>query len=288
MKIFKFVPNSNDYSLILRFLGTTPASSNIINVLNSIIFQISRIFSIKSPKDLITEKPLIVDYLLEQFMQIKTVFPNRKLIIILDSIDQLNSIDYDLMWFIDKLPDNVKMIYSTLPDHGGILKSLRKYQIPIINYIEIKNLKIDLSLQIINDWLTKANRSLSDKQWECIRDLFQRASLYPLFISLIFGIISKWSSFDEPSSDFLECLDMDQTIVYLFRLHEMEHGKMLFSRALIYMSAFKNGISENEIEDILSLDDDVLYDIFEFHAPPIRKLPSALVRSLRINYSCIF
>lgn len=42
------------------------------------------------------------------------------------------------------------------------------------------------------------------------------------------------------------------------------------------MSSFKNGISESEIEDILSLDDDVLYDIFEFHAPPIRKLPIAL------------
>ena len=45
---------------------------------------------------------------------------------------------------------------------------------------------------------------------------------------------------------------------------------------MIYLSSFKNGISESEIEDILSIDDDVLYDIFEFHAPPIRRLPLAL------------
>ena len=51
---------------------------------------------------------------------------------------------------------------------------------------------------------------------------------------------------------------------------------MLFSRAVIYMSSFQNGISENEIEDVLSLDDDVLYDIFEFHAPPVRRLPISL------------
>jgi hypothetical protein len=57
---------------------------------------------------------------------------------------------------------------------------------------------------------------------------------------------------------------------------EKDHGKLLFSRAIIYMSSFANGISESEIESILSLDDDVLYDIFEFHAPPIRKLPVAL------------
>ena len=37
-----------------------------------------------------------------------------------------------------------------------------------------------------------------------------------------------------------------------------------------------NGISETEIESILSLDDEVPIDIFKFHAPPIRKLPVAL------------
>ena len=57
---------------------------------------------------------------------------------------------------------------------------------------------------------------------------------------------------------------------------EKIHGKMLFSRTIIYMSLFKNGICESELEDILCLDDDVLYDIFEFHAPPVRKLPIAL------------
>jgi hypothetical protein len=64
--------------------------------------------------------------------------------------------------------------------------------------------------------------------------------------------------------------------MYLFEALEMLHGKLLFVRSVIYMSVFKNGISESELEDILSLDDDVLYDIFEFHAPPIRKLPVAL------------
>ena len=64
--------------------------------------------------------------------------------------------------------------------------------------------------------------------------------------------------------------------MYLFKYYERMHGKILFSRVIIYMTMFKNGISENEIEDILSLDDDVLYDIFEFHAPPVRKLPIAL------------
>ncbi|RNA06167.1 NACHT and WD repeat domain-containing 2-like, partial [Brachionus plicatilis] len=100
--------------------------------------------------------------------------------------------------------------------------------------------------------------------------------LYPLYVKLIFDIVSKWTSFYEPDDEFKKCLNIDSSIRYLFLSLEQVHGSLLFSRTIIYMSLFKNGISENEIEDILSLDDDVLYDIFEFHAPPIRKLPIAL------------
>lgn len=49
----------------------------------------------------------------------------------------------------------------------------------------------------------------------------------------------------------------------------MFKGKILFSRCMFYMSTFKNGISESELEDILSIDDDVLYEIFEYHEPPV-------------------
>ena len=42
------------------------------------------------------------------------------------------------------------------------------------------------------------------------------------------------------------------------------------------MNIMENGISENELEDILSLDDDLLTQIFEFHSPPLRRFPIAL------------
>ena len=36
------------------------------------------------------------------------------------------------------------------------------------------------------------------------------------------------------------------------------------------------GISENELEDILSIDDNVLESIFVKHHPPVRRFPMAL------------
>ena len=93
--------------------------------------------------------------------------------------------------------------------------------------------------------------------------MFAKITLYPLYIKLIFDIIVTWPSNYEPDADFLKCKTIDKCIKYLFRSLEKSHGKLLFSRSIIYFSSFRNGVSENEIVDILSLDDEVLFDIFE-------------------------
>ena len=54
-------------------------------------------------------------------------------------------------------------------------------------------------------------------------------------------------------------------------------------RAFGYLSAAKNGLTELEMEDLLSLDDDVLNDVFEYHVPPIRRLPSILWARIRAD-----
>ena len=230
---------------------------------------------------------MLKDVLKDQFELIKKYFPNKKLVIILDSIDQLNTSDYTLNWLIDTFPNNIRMIYSVLPNHGDILKNFKEKvkNMSEDNFIEIKKLDIDLSVVIVQDWLQKANRKLSVKQWDMLKLLFDSSVLYPLYIRLVYDIVLKWPSFYEPDKNFLTCKNIDLTIKYLFNLLEIEHGKLLFSRAIIYMSSFRNGISESEIEDILSLDDDVLYDVFEFHSPPIRKLPLALWTRIKHDLS---
>lgn len=56
-------------------------------------------------------------------------------------------------------------------------------------------------------------------------------------------------------------------------------GKILVSHALGYISASKSGLKEPELEDLLSLDDIVFNDVYQFWTPPIRKmLPSLWFR----------
>ncbi len=214
--------------------------------------------------------------LLDLLLLLKEAHPSKKVVIILDSVDQLSPSDYSLDWVHSELPSNTKIIFSTLPDHGNILSLFKQIIDNTSQLIEITALDKQLSKTILFDFLKKEKRALNEKQWKVIDTMFDKASLFPLYITLVFDIVIKWTSSYEPTKKFTECINIDKCIQYLFLYFEKVHGKVLFARTIIYMSAFKNGISENEIEDILSLDDDVLYDVFEFHAPPIRKIPLAL------------
>ena len=51
----------------------------------------------------------------------------------------------------------------------------------------------------------------------------------------------------------------------------------------------QSGISDNELEDILSLDDNVLNSIYEDQIPEVRRVPAILVMKIKVSRSiCVF
>ena len=71
------------------------------------------------------------------------------------------------------------------------------------------------------------------------------------------------------------------SVFQLFERVENKHGWLLVSHALSYITASKNGVSEPEIEDFISLDDKVLDDIYQYHLPPTRRIPPLLWTRVR-------
>ncbi len=260
-KILKIVPDPENYSIILRFLGTTTGSCNMTRVYNSIIYQISRIYKLRQPK-LMSKLSELKECLLMQFIQISTLYPHKKLVIVLDSLDQLDPADYSLNWLIEQFPLNIKMIYSCLPTHGDILPKLRKYDIFQNNFVQIKSLDKDLSIMILKDWLKTSQRSISEDQWKFLDELFQTAILYPLYIKILFDIILNWQSSYIPDRSIMSCKNIDACIQYLFKHLETVHGKTLFQRCLIYMSSFKNGISESEVNTSTNSNINLIYQFY--------------------------
>ena len=220
------------------------------------------------------------EYFLAQLTYISRKF-DRKIVLCFDSIDQLCESDYDIEWTFKDLPQNVKIIYSALKDHGFIKEQFEtkfhndnEAEYLNTNFLEVDELNRETSLSIIENLLAKANRQLTRIQLKIVDDLFGEADLYPLYVKLMFDIIVSWQSYFIPSKSFYSCVNIDECIKYSFKLLEAQHGKTLFSRCCLYLTLCnKNGLSESELEDILSIDDDVLTSVFVYHAPPTRRFP---------------
>lgn len=263
--------------LMLRFLGTTPHSSGIIPLLTSLCKQLA--FMYDQPEAEIPEElaPLIQHF--KKLMACAT--RERPLVIFLDSLDQLSGADgaHQLAWIPVQLPPHVKLVVSTLPNYYNLLKTLQKMIDSEENFEQILPLGENLSSTILKQWLQNANRAITEDQWKIVNEAIARCNL-PLYVKLVFDEICRWRSYTSPKLTTL-AFTIHDSITKLFEKIENQHGKTLVSHALGYITAAKNGLSEPELEDLLSIDEKVLNDVYQYHLPPVRRIPPLLWTRMR-------
>ena len=139
---------------------------------------------------------------------------------------------------------------------------------------EVPKFQVNEADLILRSWLSTCHRSLTSAQNEVVLKAFQECPL-PLYLKLSFDEACRWKSFtplDETSLD----TSVRNAITSFLEQVERRHGKTLVTRALAYITASKNGLTEPELEDVLSLDDDVLNDVYQYWTPPLRRLPPLL------------
>ncbi|CAF2768681.1 unnamed protein product [Rotaria sp. Silwood2] len=274
------------FVFIFKFNSTTPTSSTVYKTMLSISQHICKLYNLSME---IYPDVLQLRYQLETNL-LMCIPASEYLVIVLDSIDQLEPDAYDCQWLIGTFPHNVKCIVSAIPDHGNILMHLKgiikhnqllsndtEHLLIIVPSFEASTVDI-----VYNDWLVMKKRSLSDEQRSFIRDLMkERSEILPLYMKLVFDIILTWHSYDSINIELKKLRNVDDCIRYLFHHLEKVHNCLLFTRAMIYMTACRNGISQNELEDVLSLDDEVLESIFQHYIPPVRRLPGILWTRIR-------
>ena len=78
---------------------------------------------------------------------------------------------------------------------------------------------------------------------------------------LIFDDVVLWRSYSRRHLTYLEP-GVDACIRKLLERTELQHGRLLVSHAFAYITASKEGLTESELEDVLSLDEQV-GDFFE-------------------------
>ena len=131
-----------------------------------------------------------------------------------------------------------------------------------------------VAIMIFNAWLKDANRTVTQQQRELVISAFSNCPL-PLFLKLLFDEAVRWKSYLPIEKCILQSTIKD-SINAIFEKLERLHGYHLVSHALAYITASKSGLSDAEIDDILSVDDDVLNDVYQYWTPPLRRIPPLL------------
>nr|XP_049705722.1 NACHT and WD repeat domain-containing protein 2 [Helicoverpa armigera] len=268
---------------IIRFLGTTPDSSALTPTLISICQQISYNFALPFegiPDDLV---PLTA-----HFKHLLTMATQQQpLLLFLDSVDQLTGIGTEnnkVSWLPTRLPAHCKIIVTCAceeanPEVSKEYDVLRRMIDSEDNFLEVKALGEDLAMQVLKLWMASAARDLSNYQWRLVSNAIASCSL-PIFVKLVFAEVCRWRSYTKPQDTHLASTVMD-SIMMLFERIEKQHGRLLVFHALAYITAARSGLSETELEDLISLDDKVLDDVYQYHLPPVRRIPPLLWTRIR-------
>ncbi|KAK6192030.1 hypothetical protein SNE40_003581 [Patella caerulea] len=265
---------------LLRFIGTTPKSSAIGSLLLTLTNQINMIYGGTSAKSYTNLRDITDDFLKSLGLASK----QNPLIIFMDSLDQLDpgGNAKQMFWLPRKLPQNVKVVLSTLPEPQYECYPKLQAMFPVKSnrqFIEVPNLPEKDAKGILSKWFELRKRTLQPHQMTVLLDAFKKCPL-PLFLKLSFDEACQWTSYSNRDTTVLETT-VRGIVNHLFSRVEALHGKMLVSRALGYLTLSKSGLTEAELEDILSCDDDVLNDVYMYWTPPIRRLPPLILVRMR-------
>ncbi|XP_069139951.1 uncharacterized protein [Argopecten irradians] len=268
---------------IVRFLGTSANSSSIRDVLMGITFQIWLLYNVKIPTnmDMETDFIFLTKYLMSLLWQINT--KDKPLFILLDSVDQLQTTDHAsaMHWLPLKLPPDVHMIVSTITSDSDCLENLRTL-LPHHCMVNVSSVSQETAESMIKNTLKGKSRRLTKLQWRHLLDKTAKEGK-PLYVKLLSDQAVVWKS-STPMSKVTIGNNIKEAIICLFQTIEKEHGEIIITHLYGYLSAARDGLSLSELEDILSLDDEVLQDTFLYHLPPdpenIRFPSGVLTRAL--------
>ena len=294
--------------VVVRFLGTSPKSSNVFDLLASVYEQLRRIslgFRSSSgaegaaneasddvdkgeASNVLPLGPTNFEALRSLFKDTLEKWSFGPLMLILDSVDQLDDTDGGrrLDWLPVKVSDHVHFVISTLPDYLNpevgsafrCLSILAQLLVPpqekssLANPAEILSRFPDTFVkveplkeagQLLAHLLKLQGRRVTDAQRNALVSAVAKSdqTQTPLMVTILAAQASEWHSYNsipEIKSSVREI------IIAFFQQLEREHGEELVRAVIAFITLAKQGLSETELQEVLSLMDDVLNAVFQW------------------------
>lgn len=274
---------------IIRFLGTTSNSTNIVPLLQVLINHIRRLYSNSGVEHTAihrtTTQSLTSDYkelcdLFQEVLLLPTL--SKPLIIMLDSLDQLSTLNQSRrLSFLPHRITNpyVRIVLSTLPDKefevwDRLVSLFPPSGPPAVTVPPWSSTDGETVLQSIMD---KKKFNLTPSQHALVLNKFSQCPTC-LFLVLSTFIARDWTS-NISDTSYLLADNVSDCISQIFDNLVEDHGRSLVV-SVIALITVSGGLSFDELLHILSLDDTVLEEVFEWWTPPVRRLPPLLLTRL--------
>lgn len=275
----QLVANSGGHTICaVRYIGYTPKSSDIKQILATICHQL--LHTLGRPH---SDIPYDIKDLQRYFLDLLQSVPKHiRVVIILDSLEKLIP-EYNahyLSWLPSQLPANVKMIMSVHPTKHKILDRLRDEVVKDLSYmIGVTQMAQEDAQGLMQYTLTLHGRKLNSLQQNVFMSKFSECSL-AMYVQLLTQRAKCLRSFESINIEDVPS-NIEEAIDKFFAELEDKHGSVLVCKALGYLVGSVTGLGDGEMEDLLSLDDDVLNSVFVTHHPPVRRIPFAKWLSLK-------
>ena len=179
------------------------------------------------------------------------------------------------------LPRHVYLVVSTLSGSDVLTTFEKQTKVTTtMNYdfLELNAAPGDDAATLLDRWMTSdAGRRLTDDQRRLVLAAFD-ACPTPLYLRTVYHEARRWTSDLAADNIRLGASTVRAVAAVVYGRLERDHGEMLTRRTLGYLTAARNGLTFNELEDVLALDDAVMDDIHgRSGRPTLRRLPPALL-----------
>jgi len=256
--------------VIVRFLGTTPQSSNLRSLLSNLCL------ALRPAEDVEKAVPAELRELQEEFDKLlasaKTESP---IVLFLDALDQLDEADgaRQTYWLRTPLPPRVKVVVSCIYDDeederpvklNEPYRALERRKL-LDRAIAVESLTVDEAMMAIDLWLAHDGHEAGRKRGLTIE---QRGAIAaritpdaatacrrPLYLRVLFEECRLW-----PSWKTVSVADLGENtaglLAGLFKRLESDavHGRILVKSVLGYIVSARRGLSENEMLEVLWAD----------------------------------
>lgn len=243
-----------DDLVLMHFIGSSPYSADWAAMLRRIMGEFKRR---SGGEQGIPDKP---DELRAAFANwLHMAAARGRVVLVLDGLNQLEDRDGapDLVWLPPVIPDNVRLILSTLP--GRSLDDLRRRNWPALRVQPLEALRRQ---QLIADYLKQYTKELSPARVERIAQANETAN--PLYLRVLLEelrVFGAHEELDQLIGDYLEAATIPALYERILERYEADYERErpgLIRDAMSLVWAARRGLSEVELLELLGTDGEPL------------------------------